>query len=100
MKNWNFSLREHNDSINMDFETNSVAEVQSKLNDFFCRLVCLPRATYLEIQQREELNLILEKIQENYRITLEEGTDPSKEDYLFELISSFERVIDYVETEL
>jgi len=35
MKNWNFSLRDGNDHLNIDFETNSVLRIQEKLNAFF-----------------------------------------------------------------
>ena len=113
MKNWNFSLRDGSDTVNIDFDTNSMTKVRDKLNKFFY----LAGQEALQVvndhvessagaddmnQAIIEFHLkpMLDNLQEEFREVLSQGTDPSKEDELGDLIDAFERVLDYVESQL
>jgi predicted DNA-binding protein (UPF0278 family) len=112
MKNWNFSLRDGSDTINIDFDTNSMTKVRDKLNNFFylAGQGALKADDHVESSaDADDLNQyilethlksVLENLQEEFREVLSQGTDPSKEDELGELIDAFERVLDYVESQL
>jgi len=101
MKNWNFSLRDGNDSFNMDFETNEPAKVGSKLNDFFAVTgmgMLKDNAQFGTIVS--ELESWQESINARYREVMEDGLDPSLEEELLDVQDAMEKVIDYVESQL
>jgi|DEB0MinimDraft_6_1074348.scaffolds.fasta_scaffold02421_11 uncharacterized protein YgfB (UPF0149 family) len=97
MKNWNFSLRDGNDHLNIDFETNSVVRIQEKLNAFF-QAAGVPMPS--EVSMAEELECMLTGLQDTYKAVCDDGNDPIREDELGELMDALERVIEYVESEL
>ena len=97
MKNWNFSLRDGNDSVNMDFETNSSVRIQEKLDDFF-QIAGVAMGSNASLS--EELECMLNGVQDNYKTVCDSGNDPIREDELGDLMDAFERVIDYVESQL
>jgi len=112
MKNWNFSLRDGSDTVNIDFDTNSMTKVRDKLNNFFyiAGQGALGANDHVESSAGADdmnqaiiefhLKPMLENLQEEFREVLSQGTDPSKEDELGDLIDAFERVLDYVESQL
>ena len=97
MKNWNFSLRDGNDSVNIDFETNSTVRIQEKLNDFF-QVAGVVMGSNASLS--EELECMFSGVQDKYKTVCDSGEDPIQEDELSDLMEAFERVIYYVESQL
>ena len=112
MKNWHFTLRDGSDTVNIDFDTNSMTKVRDKLNNFFylAGLGTLNAEDHVESsagaddmnQEILEFHLkpMLANLQDDFELVLSQGTDPSKEDELGDLIDAFERVLDYVGSQL
>ncbi len=105
MKNWNFSLRDGSDTVNIDFDTNSMTKVRDKLNNFFylAGLGTLNAGDPVESSASEipaaHLKPMLADLQDEFELVSSQGTDPSKEYDLRELIDAFDIVLNYVESQ-
>lgn len=102
MKNWNFSMRDGNESINFDFDSNEPTKVGSKLNDFFAvtGMAMINNNAQFGSSIVTDLENWQENISARYREVIEDGTDPSLEEELLDIQDAMERVIDYVESQL
>jgi hypothetical protein len=101
MKNWNFSMRDGNESINFDFDSNEPTKVGSKLNDFFAVTGMAMINNNSQFSSGvPELERWLENVLQKYRDVAKDGSDPSLEEELLDIQDAIERVIDYVESGL
>lgn len=98
MKNWNFSMRDGNSSINFDFESNDSMVIAGKINSFLgvCGTMTTPDH---EANLTDELYCLRSGVQEKLEAVCSSGNDPIEEERLGEVLGRINGVINYVETE-
>ena len=99
MKSWSLHMRDGNDSINFDFETNDSRILAGKINSFLgvCGTVTSPNH---DATLTDELYCLKEGVQDKLEAVCRSGNDPMEEERLEEVIARINGVINYVESEL
>lgn len=99
MKSWSLHMRDGNDSINFDFETNCSKTLAGKINSFLgvCGTMTSPDhdATLVD-----ELYCLRAGIEAKVASVYSAGNDPSEEERLTQILHSVDEIINYVESEL
>ena len=98
MKSWSLHMRDGNDSINFDFETNDSRFLAGKINSFLgvCGTMTPPDH---DATLTDELYCLKAGVQEKLEAVCSSGNDPIEEERLGEVIARINGVINYVETE-